>query len=201
MDVRRILPLTVLALVVTGCATLQSLTVLHSVRFEFSRVSDVRIAGIPIGEKTSFRTLSVANAARLAAAVASNEVPLELVAHVGATNPSENSVTARMVALDWTLFVEDRQTLAGGLGSPVAIAPGITTDVPLTVRLDLLELGNGGARDLFDLGLAIAGHGTLQKDLRLDLAPTIETPLGPIRYPVPVTLRRSALEGRASSTP
>src|SRR4029453_13270514 len=116
-------------------------------------------------------------------------------------NPAENTVTARMVALDWTLFIENRQTLAGGLGSPVPIAPGTTTDVPLTVRLDLLELGTGGARDLFDLGLAIAGRGTLQKDLRLDLAPTIETPLGPMRYPVPVTLRRSATEpSRASST-
>jgi hypothetical protein len=142
--------------------------------------------------------LSVANAARLAAAVAAGQVPLELVAHVDATNPAANTVTARMVALDWTLFVEDRRTLAGGLASPVAIAPGSTADVPLTVRLDLLELGSGGARDLFDLAVAIAGHGTLPKDLRLDLAPTIETPLGPMRYAVPVSVRRSAAVTRAS---
>jgi hypothetical protein len=98
MRVDRILLCAVLALVaLPGCATLQQLTPLHSVRFEFSNVSDVRIAGIPIGAQTSFRSLSVADAARLSAAVLAHEVPLELVAHVDATNPAENSVTARMV--------------------------------------------------------------------------------------------------------
>ena len=185
-------------LAIPGCATLQQIAPLRTVRFDFGGVSDVRIAGIPIGEKTSFRSLSVANAARLAAAIAMNEVPLELIAHVHATNPAENAVSARMVALGWTLFVEDRQTLAGGLTSPVSISPGVTSDVPLAVRIDLVQLSQGGARDLFDLGLAIAGQGTLQKDLRLDLVPTIETPLGPIRYAVPVTVRRSTAVSRAS---
>ena len=123
----------------SGCATLQQLTPLHSVRFEFSNVSDVRIAGIPIGAQTSFRSLSVADAARLSAAVLAHEVPLELVAHVDATNPAENSVTARMVALDWSLFIEDRRTLTGGLVNPVTIASGATSDVPLKMRLDLLR--------------------------------------------------------------
>jgi hypothetical protein len=62
----------------------------------------------------------------------------------------------------------------------------------------LVQLGSGGARDLFDLGLAIAGRGTLQKDLRIELAPTIETPLGPMRYAMPVTVRRSTDVTRAS---
>ena len=199
MNARRVLVIAMVAVVaIPGCATLQQIAALHTVRFDFAGVSDVRIAGIPIGERTSFRSLSVAHAARLAAAIATNEVPLELIAHVDATNPAENAVSARMVALDWTLFLDDRQTLAGGLASPVSIAPGATSDVPLAVRIDLVQLGNGGARDLFDLGLAIAGQGTLQKDLRLDLAPTIETPLGPMRYAVPVTVRRSTAVMRAS---
>lgn len=193
MPVDRIQLFAVLALAaLPGCATLRQLTPLHSVRFQFSNVSDVRIAGIPIGARTSFRSLSVADAARLSAAVLAHEVPLDLVAHVEATNPAENSVTARMVALDWSLFIEDRRTLTGGLGNSVTIASGATSDVPLKVRLDLLEIGEGGARDLFELGLAIAGHGTLEKDMHLDLTPTIETPLGPIRYPMPVTVRRMA---------
>jgi hypothetical protein len=185
-------------LAIPGCATLQQMAALHSVRFEFARVSDVRIAGIPIGENTSFRSLSIAHAAQLAAAVVRKEVPLEMIAHVQATNPEENAVTARMVALDWNLFIEDRQALAGGLGNPVTISPGVTADVPLTVHVDLVQLGSGGARDLFDLGLAIAGRGTLQKDLRIELAPTIETPLGPMRYAMPVTVRRSTDVTRAS---
>lgn len=177
---------------IAGCATLQQLATLHSVTFDYDRVSDVRVAGIRIGPGSSYSSLGVTDAARLGAAVVSRDVPLEMIVHVSATNPATNSVAARMVGLDWTLFIEDRRTLAGGLGGAVSIAPGSTADVPLTVRLDLLELADGRARDLFNLALAIAGEGTLEKDLRLELSPTIETSLGPIHYPAPLIVRRVA---------
>ena len=183
-------------LAVPGCTALQQLAALRSVTFAFAGVSDVHIAGIRIGAGSSYASLDLADAARLGTAIVSKEVPIEFVAHVNASNPPENTVSARMVDLDWTLFIEDRQTLAGELSGPVVITPGGTADVPLTVRFDLLQLGSGGARDLFDLALAIAGQGSIQKDLRLELVPTIETSLGPIRYPAPVVVRRVAEAGR-----
>ena len=186
-------PLALLALLVLpGCAAYRQIAVLRTVKFAFAGVSDVRLAGIRMTEGAAFRDLGMADAARIAAAIAAEQVPLEFVAHLDATNPPENTVTARMVDLDWTLFIENRRTLEGGLAASVAIAPGSTADVPLTVRLDLAELGSGGARDLFDLAVAIAGQGSVRKDLRLELVPTIDTALGPIRYPSPVVVRRLA---------
>lgn len=185
-------PLALVALLaISGCTALQQLAALRTVTFAFAGVSDVRLAGIRIGAGSNYASLSLRDAANLGAAMIAKDVPIEFVAHVNATNPPENTVTARMVEMGWTLFIEDHQTLAGQLDSAVAIAPGTTSDVPLMVRFDLLQLGGGGARDLFELALAIAGQGTLQKDLRLELMPTIETSLGPIRYPVPVVVRRA----------
>lgn len=195
---RHLLMATALAMaaaVTPGCTALQELAALRSVTFEFASVSDVRLAGIPIGPGSSFSRLGVSDAARLGAAVVAREVPIELVAHLEATNPAENRVTARLVALGWAFFVEERRALSGDLGSPVALSPGTKTDVPLTVRFDLLELGGGGARDLFDLALGIAGQGTVAKDLRLELVPTIETSLGPMRFPAPVVVRRAGGSG------
>lgn len=190
---RLVAPLAFLAvLAVPGCTALEQLAALRTVTFAFAGVSDVRLAGIRLGAGSSYASLGVADAARLAAAVVAQEVPIEFIAHVNATNPPENKVTARMVRLGWTLFIEDRQTLAGQLNDPITIEPGRTLDVPLAVRFDLLQLGSGGARDLFDLALAIAGLGSLQKDLRLELMPTIETSLGPISYPVPIVVGRAA---------
>ena len=180
-----------IATAVPGCAAMNQLVALRAVKFAFDRVSDVRIAGIRIGSGSSFSSLTASEALSLGTAIASHEVPLDMLVHVSATNPPENTVTARMNGLDWTLFVDDRKTLAGGLPSPVAVEPGRTADVPLAVRFDLLQLANGGARDLFDLALAITGQGALRKDLRLELVPTIETSIGPMRYPVPVVVRRS----------
>jgi hypothetical protein len=39
----------------------------------------------------------------------------------------------------------------------------------------------------------------VRKDVRLELHPVIETPLGPIRYPYPIACRRTAQEERASA--
>ncbi len=180
------------AFLITGCTALQEMAALRTVAFAFDRVADVRVAGIRLNAGTKFSNLTVTDAARLGAAVATREVPIELVAHVSATNPAENKVAARMTDLEWTLFVEDREALAGLLGRTVSIAPGQTADVPVTVRFDLAKLASGGARDLFDLALGIAGEGSLRKDLRLELVPTIETSLGPIRYPAPIVVRRAA---------
>ncbi len=176
----------------SGCTALQEMAALRSVAFAFDRVADVRVAGVRVGAGARFTDIGVADAARLGAAVAAKSVPIELVAHVSATNPRENTVAARMTDLEWTLFVEDREALAGMLGQVVRIEPGQTADVPVTIRFDLLNLKNGGARDLFDLALGIAGEGSVRKDLRLELVPTIETSLGPIRYPAPIVVRRAA---------
>ncbi len=184
--------LVLVLLALTGCTALQELAALRSCTFAFTNVSDVRIAGIAIGPSSRSGSLGSVDAMRLAAAVLARQVPLELVAHVSATNPPENKVAARMVNLDWTLFVEERQALAGTLAEAVSIAPGRTADVPLAVRFDLLQLASGGARDMFELALAIAGQGTVKKDLRLELMPTIETSLGPIRYPSPIVVHRLA---------
>ncbi len=188
---RILVPVLLLAILLPGCAAIQQLASLRAVTFAFTGVSDVRLAGIPLAEGVSFSSLSIADAGRLGAAVVSRSVPLELVAHVGAANPAANRVPARLTALDWTLFVEDRRMLSGGLAGPVALEPGRSIDVPLAVRLDLLQLGGGGARDLFDLALAVAGIGPLRKDLSLRLAPTVETSLGPIAYPASIVLHRA----------
>ncbi len=70
---------------------------------------------------------------------------------------------------------------------------GVVESVPLSVHFDLFQLDSGGARDLFDLALAIAGQGSVKKDLRLDLEPTVEMSVGPIRFSAPVGVRRGTV--------
>ncbi len=186
-------PLALAALVaLPGCAAMQELAALRLVSFAFANVSDVKFVGIPIGPNANYGDLGLADVARVTAAVVTKQAPLEMVAHVSATNPPENRVAARMVGMGWKLFVEDRQALAGDIANPVAIASGQTVDVPLTVRVDLVQLGASGARDMFDLAVAIAGQGTIRKDLRLELTPRVETAIGPLSYPSPVVIRRAA---------
>ena len=181
----------VTGLAANGCATLQKFAALRSVAFSFDRVGEVRVAGVSLGPATRFSSLGVADMARLGAAIASSNVPLEFVVHVRAENPAENPVAARMVTVDWRLFIEDHETVAGTLANAITLPPGQGADVPVAVRFNLYSLANGGAQDIFETATAIAGYGTVVKTLRLELVPTIESSLGPIRYPAPVVLRRT----------
>lgn len=184
-------PFVMLALAagLSGCATLRQMAALRHVTFAFDRMSDVVVAGIPVGPGADYSRIGPADLARLAAAVVEGRVPLGFIAHVAATNPAENDVTARLTSMSWTLFVEDRRTVEGYMAAVIPIQPGTTTDVPLTVELDLREFWEGGARDLFEIATGIAG-GANAKPLRLELVPWVETDIGRIRYPAPITVRR-----------
>lgn len=172
-----------------GCATLRAVAALRQVVFAFDHISNVRLLGIGLDGVNGWSDLRAADASRLIYAATSGAVPLDLTVHVRAENPASNNVTARLVGLDWTFFVEDRRTVSGQLPGALELPPGQPVDVPLPVTLDLRQFFQGGARDLFEVALAIAGHGT-SKPIRLEATPVVDTPAGPIRYPQPIVIQR-----------
>jgi hypothetical protein len=171
-----------------GCATLQQIAALRDVSFALDRISDLRMAGVDLGGVRSFDDLSVADAGRIVLAVSRDQLPMEFRLHVLAENPADNTVDARLVRMDWTLLLEDRETLSGTVDREVLLPPGQPTDIPLMISLDLLEFFEGDAQDLVDLALSLAGLGGAPKEVALRATPTIQTPLGPMRYPRPITI-------------
>jgi protein involved in polysaccharide export with SLBB domain len=55
-------------------------------------------------------------------------------------------------------------------------------------ELDLYDFFSGRAEDLFGLALAATGAGGQTMNIALRATPTIQTPIGPIRYPSPITI-------------
>lgn len=171
-----------------GCATLQQIAALRNVDFEVDRVADVRLAGIDLGRVRSYSDLSAADAGRLALAVSQRELPMAFTVHLSALNPEDNSVDARLVRMDWTLLLQQRETLSGTFADETLLPRGVATDVPISVSLDLVDFFEGSARDLFDLALDLAGRGGEPTQVALRAVPTVDTALGPIRYPQPITI-------------
>jgi hypothetical protein len=181
---------------VLGCATAREFAALRQVQFRFDRISSPRLAGIPLDQVRSYEDLRAADLTRLAQAVATRDVPIELTVHVEGKNPEENDVTARLVALDWSYLVDDRETVSGRVSEPYTFPPGQPRDIPLLVAFDLANTFQGGARDLLEVALVLAGHGSGTRKVTLRLVPTVDTPIGPIRYPAPIDLDLSNPAGR-----
>jgi hypothetical protein len=181
-----LLPL-VLGAGVSSCATLRSLAALSQVQFDLDRVASVTLAGVELDQVRSYEDLSALDVARVGVAIAQRRLPLEATLHVGAQNPDGNPV-ARLLALDWTLFLRDRETISGDIDRQIDLPSGVRTDIPVRVRLDLLEFFEGSAGDLIDLALSLSGVEGEPVEVRLEALPTVETALGPIRYPRPLIL-------------
>jgi len=179
-----------------GCAAASQLAALRQVEFRFDHIGSPQLAGVPLERIRSYSDLSVTDAARIGVALTSGEVPMDLTVHVTGRNPESNAVTARLVAMDWAYLVDDREAVSGRLTDPVSFAPGAAQDIPLRVHLDLMEVFDERGRDLVEVGLALAGQGSGSHKVTFRIAPTVDTPLGPIQYPVPISFDISSNSGR-----
>ena len=184
---RRWLVALAIALLLTGCSTLQSFFSLARVDFDLDRVSGVRLAGVSLDEVAGYQSLSLVDVMRIGTALSGGTLPLDLNLHLVADNPADNP-EARLLGMDWTLFLHDRETVSGRLDREVRLPPDSRTDVAFLIELDLLEFFDGPAQDLVGLAAAITGVGDEATAVRVEILPTIDTRLGPIQYPHPIVL-------------
>jgi hypothetical protein len=186
---KRLLPVLALApVLLSGCATLQQLVALRSVDFSVDRVSDVRLAGVDLSSVSSYRDLGLADVGRLTLAVTQGELPMNFRLHLSALNPADNSTDARLVRMDWTLLLQGRETISGVFADETLLRRGQPTDVPITIDLDLIDFFQGSAQDLVELALSLSGQGGSPREVTLRATPSVDTALGPISYPQPITI-------------
>lgn len=171
-----------------GCQTLREIAALRNVAFALDHVTDVRLVGIDVQRLKSYKDLSPVEVLRLGRALISKELLLDFQLHVRAENPSDNPVQARLVKLDWTLLIDDQETISGVFDDNIVLPPGQPTDVSIPISLNLVDFFEQGVQDLFELALAVAGQGGASKRIKLQAVPTIDTVLGPIRYPKPIVI-------------
>lgn len=180
--------LAVLVVSVSSCATLGQIRALEHVDFSIAGVSQVRLAGVDLSSVRGFGDLSLADGAILANAVRQGELPLAMEIRVLAQNPADNLVDARIVNMDWTLLLEDRETVSGEFVGETVLPRGEATVLPVTVSLNLVDFFEGSSRDLFELALSFTGMGGGPRNVTLLALPVVETVLGPITYERPLRI-------------
>ncbi|MEZ4698823.1 MAG: hypothetical protein R2834_00715 [Rhodothermales bacterium] len=191
MKRRIILPLIVIALALpawSGCQTLKEIANLRNVDFSLDRLTDIDLAGVRLDAVRSYRDLSAGDLFKLTTAAARRDLPLRFNLHVAALNPESNKVAARLVRMDWTLFLEERETISGVFNQEQVLNPGQLVDIPVSIDLELMSFFDKNARDIVELVLSLSGEGGSAKNIRLQAIPVIDTVLGPIRYPDPIVI-------------
>lgn len=188
--------LSILLLATTGgCATLQQLAALRQVAFALAGVQDGRVAGVPLSRIASYQDLTAVEIGRVALAIARNDLPLTFRVDVRAENPATNRATATMVRLAWSLYLDDKETINGVLDTTYTLPPGQPVIIPLQMALNLRQFFGGPAESLVNLAAGVAGLRANPTRIALRAVPSIDTPLGPITYPSPITIVSGTVGG------
>ena len=178
----------VFGLITPGCSTIRQIANLRSIDFGIENVTGAQLAGVDLRGVRDYGDLGAREAVLIGRALSGGELPLRFQLNLMAQNPEENNVTARMVQMDWTLLIENRETVSGVINENFVLPPGQVRGIPITVELDLLRFFDQNAQDIVDLVLSFAGAGGEPANIQLRATPVIETPIGPIRYPEPITI-------------
>lgn len=171
----------------SGCATLQQLAALPQVEFHIDGTSDATLGGVDLDRVRRVEDLRPADLLRIAASVRGRRLPLRFDLHVGAANASSNRYDLHLERLEWTLLLEDRETVRGVFTRDLVIGAAGTTDIPIEVELDLLRFFDDGATDLAALALRAAGADG-PRNVKLRARPTLRAPWGSVRFPNEITI-------------
>ena len=194
------LALGLVVLSLAGCATLREVSNLRKVNFQLDRVADTELAGVRIGNLQSYQDLGGTDVLRLGSALSRGEMPLSFNLHVRATNPESNSVNARLTQMDWTLLLQDKETVSGQFDQEVVLPPGEPRNLSFRVELDLVRFFDDNLKGLVNLASAITGDAPPQT-IKLRVQPSVNTALGPFKYPSPITVVSTEVGEGGPSTP
>lgn len=186
----------VLATSLQSCPSiLNALNNLQRLQFKLANVSNFRIAGIQIDNKSKLSDFSISDGLALSRAVATNKFPATFTINVAAVNPNDGKGTApqrtaTLSSLDFQLIIDDMPTIKGDISQPLDIpGNGQATMVPINVSMDLYDyFGNKGYEGLVNLALVLGGAQGSTSHIKLDAKPTVSTVIGNIAYPGRITI-------------
>ena len=137
---------------------------LANCEYSLKNISNVSIAGVNLKQVTNGK-VTIADAARLLAAITSKSVPLAMDVNVNVKNPTANK--ANVTAMAWALDIEKKQIASGNNNMAYVIEPKKTSVVPINVGTDIYSVfSNGGVEALKNFAGSFGNDG---KSSRMDL--------------------------------
>jgi hypothetical protein len=164
-------------------------------QFKLGNISNMKVAGVGFGNKSKLTDFNLLDGASLLSAFTSGKLNTSFTLNLLAKNPNDGTggspnTSAVIKALAWRLFIDDSELINGNIASGIEV-PGVgqETTIPIDMSFDLLSFFKGNNYDnLINLALALGGKNGSAARVKLGVTPTVDTFLGPIKYPGEITV-------------
>ncbi len=174
----------------SSCSVYETVVNLSRLQFKLGNVNSFTVSGINISSKKSLNDFNPLEILNLTQTIATGKLPASFTLNVEAKNPNDGTggypkTNATIKEFPWRLEVDDVETIAGNIGTPVTVpGTGEIQNIPLTMNIDLIEFfGNKGYENLLNLALTVGGQQGSSSKLALFATPTVTSPIGDIKYP------------------
>ncbi|MBN2572250.1 MAG: hypothetical protein JXA68_08990 [Ignavibacteriales bacterium] len=179
----------------TSCSIFDTIENIGRLTFKLNSIADFRVSDISISSKSSYSDFSPIEIIKLTSDIASGKLPIKFILNVDAKNPNDGTggsprSNITIESFPWKLFIDNKQTIAGNIGSPISV-PGVgeSTVIPLTLELDLFKFfSNNSLESLLNIALKLGGSQGKPTDLQLIADPVLGTPIGDLKYPNEITI-------------
>lgn len=173
----------------------KTLSNLQRLEFKLGQISNFKLSGIGISNKSKVSDFSIRDAAKLTGAFTQKKLPANFTLGLLAKNPNDGtggypSTKAQITYIDWNLYLDDVKTINGNVNRNISVpGTGQSINIPLNMSLDLFDFfGNKGYERVLNLALSLGGVKGSSSNVKLDIQPTVNTSLGPIKYPGRITV-------------
>lgn len=129
-----------------SCRTVREIKALAKCEFRIQSVKNTSLAGINVQNVRSYNDLKLGQAATIARAYASGNLPLTFTLNVDVRNP--NDQLAALNRLEWIALFDQTELVRGNVTQRVAVNPngGVAT-IPLQVRCNVRDVLGRLAKD------------------------------------------------------
>ena len=179
-----------LIFITTNCSVYKTVVNLSRLQFKLGEVNNFTVNGINISNKKSLQNFNALEIISLTQVIASGKLPASFTLNVEAKNPNDGTggypqTNATLKEFPWRLEIDDVETIAGNIGTPVTIpGTGEVQNIPLAMNIDLMDFfGNRGLENLVNLALTLGGQQGTSSKLALFATPTVTSPIGDMKYP------------------
>lgn len=140
--------------------------------FRMTTIQQLELGGVNIQRVRSLKDLSLTKAARLTAALTEKTLPLTFDLNVESSNP--NAETAALNKLEWRLFIDEKEMMAGEMPNRIEIPAHASAEFPIAISVDLKKVLSGEKKDaVLTLAFNLVGEGDRPSNILLQIKPTI----------------------------
>lgn len=188
IEMKKTLTILLISVALTSCDLLNQIggaIQLSQCDYKYKSVSDVRLAGMNLGDGTSVSLSNFAAISSIFSGGPQQSIPFSLTLNMNVTNP--NQAVAFLNALEYAININDMEFTTGKMDIPIRVEPGKTAVLPISIGVDLQNLINRYSRDKVANEMSgFLGLSSKETTVSVKLWPKLMVGNTPIKVPAPI---------------